>query len=605
VVGSGIWLSGGATATTIENNIVPVSAGPAIRVSPDSESGFASNYNLFDLTGSAVIANWEGADYASLVAWYFATGADQNSQVGNPDFVAPAGTDGVLGFAAQAGTPVVVTAPSRITGVWTPYQGGTGGAGTNVLQTAAGSAATATWAFTGLKAGTVYQVAVNWPSNNFAGTATFVVCDANGLVLADAAVNESQNVSTALTSGGAGFSVIGQITATTGGITVTINGDATDAVIADAVLVQAVGLNGGADDDFHQQAGSPAIDAGDPATPANLQPSVNSGRVNQGYDGDTTQAQTSAAETLQVLNPAPFGKYEVGEQVPISIDSNGLGSSQADLLVAAGSSPIVTATQGDWQGGAYQTSGGTFSNTSPTTGLSGIPDALFTNGAQANDSNPGTALDFALPATNGSYTLRLYFADPNSTAPGQDVFDVVVNGKTMVSEYDVFLAAGGQNMAVELDLAVTASGGKGIDLSLVSVAGQYGAFVNGIELDRAVASGVATPTAAIQLSTNDGQTWSTIASNVPINRFGQAQVLWTVNATSTGSTALIRVTSGKVTTTSQPFLLANGGTRFYVDDGSLAGNQYTTAIGNDANSGKSPAQPVAKVATQRVPDRTG
>jgi large repetitive protein len=139
----------------------------------------------------------------------------------------------------------------------------------------------------------------------------------------------------------------------------------------------------------------------------------------------------------------------------------------------------------------------------------------------------------------------------------------------------------------------------------LSVAGQYGAFVNGIELDRAVASGVATPTAAIQLSTNDGQTWSTIASNVPINRFGQAQVLWTVNATSTGSTALIRVTSGKVTTTSQPFLLANGGTHFYVDDGSLAGNQYTTAIGNDANSGKSPAQPVAKVATQRVPDRTG
>ena len=109
--------------------------------------------------------------------------------------------------------------------------------------------------------------------------------------------------------------------------------------------------------------------------------------------------------------------------------------------------------------------------------------------------------------------------------------------------------------------------------------------------------GAVAPTANIQVSTDDGATWSPIATDVPINRFGQAQYVWTVDRTTTGSTALIRVTSGTLTATSQPFLLANGGTSFYIDDGtSLTGDQYTTAVGNDANSGKSPDQPMASLA---------
>ncbi len=67
------------------------------------------------------------------------------------------------------------------------------------------------------------------------------------------------------------------------------------------------------------------------------------------------------------------------------------------------------------------------------------------------------------------------------------MFNIVVNGATLSSNYDVFKAAGGKNKAVELDLTVTATGGNGINLSLVSVSGYYGAFVNAIELDQTVA----------------------------------------------------------------------------------------------------------------------
>ena len=190
----------------------------------------------------------------------------------------------------------------------------------------------------------------------------------------------------------------------------------------------------------------------------------------------------------------------------------------------------------------------------------------------------------------------MFFADPQATAVGQRVFNVIVNGKTLAANYDVFKMAGGENKAVELDLTVTATGGTGISLSLAYVSGYYAAFVNAIELDQTVAGLPVDPTANIQVSTDDGATWSLLATGVPINRFGQAQYNWTVDRTTTGSNALIQVTSGSLTATSQPFLLANGGTLFYVDDSSLTGNQYTTAIGNDANSGKSPDQPMASLA---------
>jgi hypothetical protein len=160
----------------------------------------------------------------------------------------------------------------------------------------------------------------------------------------------------------------------------------------------------------------------------------------------------------------------------------------------------------------------------------------------------------------------------------------------------VFAAAGGENKGVELDLTVTASGGNGINLDLVNVSGYYGSFVNAIELDQAVAGGAVAPTANIQISTDNGATWAQLATNVPINRFGQGEYTWTVDRTTTGSTALIRVTSGSLTATSQPFLLANGGTSFYINDSSQLGDQYTTAVGNDANSGKSPSQPMASLA---------
>ena len=114
-------------------------------------------------------------------------------------------------------------------------------------------------------------------------------------------------------------------------------------MIADGVLVQSVGVNRGT---TMTSTCSPALRRSTPATRAhrlNLEPSPNGGRVNQGYDGDTPQAQiSSASQSLQVINPAQFAKYEVGEQVPITSDASNVGQTQAVTTLNAGGPAIAT-----------------------------------------------------------------------------------------------------------------------------------------------------------------------------------------------------------------------------------------------------------------------
>ena len=72
------------------------------------------------------------------------------------------------------------------------------------------------------------------------------------------------------------------------------------------------------------------------------------------------------------------------------------------------------------------------------------------------------------PATtvNGSYTLRLHFADTSKTAAGQRRFDVQAEGVTILDNYDVFQRAGGRNRAIVEEATITVSDGT-LNLNLL------------------------------------------------------------------------------------------------------------------------------------------
>ncbi len=96
--GHAIRIQGSASNTRVRNNIVSVSTGDGLSVAADSQSGFASDYNLFRTTGTGSVGMWQGVSRGSLVAWQNATFGDRNSLFGDPLFVDVDGADGVLGY---------------------------------------------------------------------------------------------------------------------------------------------------------------------------------------------------------------------------------------------------------------------------------------------------------------------------------------------------------------------------------------------------------------------------------------------------------------------------------------------------------------------------
>ncbi|MDN4483792.1 Ig-like domain-containing protein [Demequina lignilytica] len=113
---------------------------------------------------------------------------------------------------------------------------------------------------------------------------------------------------------------------------------------------------------------------------------------------------------------------------------------------------------------------------SAVTPLAGMPagvlDTARVGGAE------GAPMAWTLPAPAGLYELRLYFAeiDPSATATGARVFDVSVNGATVLSSYDVSAEAGVGGME---SLSVESTGE--IEVTFTSVSG-LPPLLNGLEL---------------------------------------------------------------------------------------------------------------------------
>ena len=97
---------------------------------------------------------------------------------------------------------------------------------------------------------------------------------------------------------------------------------------------------------------------------------------------------------------------------------------------------------------------------------------------------PGPAPTFTytfLPPTPGRYTVRLHFAELTAGAPGERLFDVDINGRPVLTNYDIFAAAGGLNTAVVEEFTVDTDDHRQIIIAFS--AGSAGdPIVNGIEV---------------------------------------------------------------------------------------------------------------------------
>ena len=106
-----------------------------------------------------------------------------------------------------------------------------------------------------------------------------------------------------------------------------------------------------------------------------------------------------------------------------------------------------------------------------------IPAAIF------NSERYG-AMTYTVPnrTAGRSYTVTLYFAETYLTAAGQRLFSVSINGTSVLSSFDIFSAAGGQNRAIARTFTATANSSGQVVIAFT--AGTENPKINGITVSR-------------------------------------------------------------------------------------------------------------------------
>ena len=94
-----------------------------------------------------------------------------------------------------------------------------------------------------------------------------------------------------------------------------------------------------------------------------------------------------------------------------------------------------------------------------------VPDAVFDSWRY--DHNGGENLEYLFNVTPGKYRVDLYFSEPTKDAAGKRVFDVQIEGTTVLDNFDIFAETGGQSVAVGRSFVVD-SNNSVLDLKLIN-----------------------------------------------------------------------------------------------------------------------------------------
>ncbi|MEX0330647.1 MAG: right-handed parallel beta-helix repeat-containing protein [Puniceicoccaceae bacterium] len=358
-------------------------------------------------------------------------------------------------------------------------------------------------------------------------------------------------------------------------------------LFTDPLFVDPLGGN------YHLAPDSPAIDAGNPDTHYQLEPEPAGGRVNLGAYGNTSEATVSPAQTIQILNPVGLDKLLEGQPSTMEFITSGFLDSQQVAWYNTGNTGVGSWIRLPGATGVAQ------ENISASTAidLSNVENPAPEEVYRLNwrtASGVGQSMDLVIDLLPGDYRLRMHFIDTTTSA--NDIFDVEVNGQLVLDDYSVFAAAGGRYIAIVEEVDVTI-GEEGKAVITITSGNRYGRIA-AVEALRLYGSGSAEPPFNVAVSFDSGGNFTSLASGVTVDSRGIATVDWTPFASTSGRTAQLIVASvdtPSVTGLSQLFLVANDGNSYYVNDGSLSNDVYTTAIGNNANSGKSPDSPMASL----------
>lgn len=196
---------------------------------------------------------------------------------------------------------------------------------------------------------------------------------------------------------------------------------------------------------------------------------------------DSTPVASNVSGTTYTDTTAAYGTTYYYRVTAVNADgTSGLSNeASAALHVVAGYQIDCGGAAGVWTADAFFDTGNTFSSgaTIDTSSVTNpAPQAVY-------QTERYGACTYTLPnlAANRAYVVRLHFAELYFSASNQRQFNVAINGQPVLTNYDIFAAAGGKNKAVVPQF--TASAGANGQIVVALTNGAYDSpKINGIEI---------------------------------------------------------------------------------------------------------------------------
>ena len=308
---------------------------------------------------------------------------------------------------------------------------------------------------------------------------------------------------------------------------------------------------------------------------------------------DTTSVAANLSGTTYVdtsVTPGVTYYYQVA-----ATNSIGTGPRSGEIVATAESAVVQIDAGGAAAAGTYAAdeyfNTGTEYTTSATVNTANVinpaPEAVYQSIRWAS------AFTYTIPglSAGAAYTVRLHFAEPTFTGAGQRQFNVAINGTAVLTNFDIYAAAGGENVAVveEFNTAASSSGTVVIGFSQGSADNPEIAGIEVLSTGSTTATVPSTPTKLTASAGNGSVTlaWSASTGSTPI----------TYNVYRSGGSAGSTATliASKLTTTG------------YTDSTVTNGTGYTytvtasNAAGTSAQSASATATPQSSTVIPGVP----
>jgi hypothetical protein len=178
----------------------------------------------------------------------------------------------------------------------------------------------------------------------------------------------------------------------------------------------------------------------------------------------------------------------------ISIGSGRAQATPTSVRINAGATTSYTDTNGNaWLPDQFVTGGTAYTNSNTIAGSTPAPQVYRSERYGQGKSS----FAYNIPVSNGTYNVNLDFAESYVTGPGQRIFNVSINGAQVLTNFDIYAAAGGMNIPVVKTFNVPVTNGT-LNINFLPGSAEN-AKINGIEV---VPGALPPPTSTLAITTN-------------------------------------------------------------------------------------------------------